>query len=132
MEKVQESHQDALPTITSHEPVSQHALSKCLAHSDLLPEITPLPQNNSTETSPNPIPIPKNLFTEPPPTDDTVLVDGILSFNSRNTITNHVENLAEINPLPDLAESQRQREKMQCIYNMDNPLDINTRLRDQP
>ena len=46
--------------------------------------------------------------------------------NSRNTTTHHVENLAEINPLPDLAESQRQQEKMQCIYNKDNPHDYNT------
>ena len=41
-EKVQESSdQDILLTNTSPEPVSQHALSKCLAHSDLLPKITP-------------------------------------------------------------------------------------------
>ena len=107
---------------TSPEPVSQD----CLAHSDLLPKITPLPQNNSTGTSPNSTPRPKNLFTEPPATDDTVLVDGILSTNSCNTTTNHVDNLAEINPLPDLAESQRQQENMQCIYNIDNSLNINT------
>ena len=56
MEKFQESNQDALPTNTSPEPVSQHALSKCLAHSDLLPKITPPPQNNSTETSPSSTP----------------------------------------------------------------------------
>ena len=97
MEKVQESNQDTLSTKTSPEPVSQHALSKCLAHSDLLPKITPPPQNNSTETSPNPTP------KEPPATDDTV--DGILPTNSCNTTTNHVENLDERNPLTDLAES---------------------------
>ena len=126
MEKVQESNQDTLPTNTSPEPVSQHTLSKCLAHSDLLHVITPPPQNNSTGTSPN-FPLrPRNLFAEPPATDDTVLVDGILPTNSRNTTTNHVENLVEVNPLPDLAESQRQQEKMQCIYNIDNSLDINT------
>ena len=122
MEEVQEPVQDMLPMNTSPEPVSQH----CLAHSDLLPEITPPPQNNSTGTSPNSTPRPKNLFTEPPATDDTVLVDGILPTNSCNTTTNHVENLAEINPLPDLAESQRQQENMQCICNIDNPLNINT------
>ena len=37
MEKVQESNQNTLPTNTSLEPVSKRALSKCLAHSDLLP-----------------------------------------------------------------------------------------------
>ena len=37
MEKVQESDQDNLSTNTTPEPVSQHALSKCLAHCDLLP-----------------------------------------------------------------------------------------------
>ena len=56
MEKVQGSNQDTLPTNTSPEPVSQHALSKCLAHSDLLPEITLPPQNTSTATSPHPTP----------------------------------------------------------------------------
>ena len=86
----------------------------------------PPTRNNSTETSHNPTPRPKNLFSEPPATGDTVLVDGILPTNSRNTTTHHVENLAEINPLPDLAESQRQQEKMQCIYNKDNPHDFNT------
>ena len=49
-----------------------------------------------------------------------------MSTNSRNTTTNYVENLAEITPLPDLAESQRQQKKTQCIYNIDNPHDINT------
>ena len=126
MKKVQESNQDTLPTNISPQPVSQDALSKCLADSDLLPEITPPPQNNSTETSPNPTSRPKNLFTEPPATDDTVLADGILPTNSHNTTTNQVESLAEINPLTDLAEPQQQQEKMQCIYNIDNPLDINT------
>ena len=52
MEEAQEPVQDILPMNTSPEPVSQH----CLAHSDLLPEITPPPQNNSTGTSPNSIP----------------------------------------------------------------------------
>ena len=107
-------------------PYHPHTLSKCLAHSDLLHVITPPPQNNSTGTSPNFPPRSRNLFTEPPATDNTVLVDGILPTNSRNTTTNHVENLVEVNPLPDLAEFQRQQEKMQCIYNIDNPLDINT------
>ena len=37
MNKVQESDQDILHTITSTEPVSQHTLSECLTHSDLLP-----------------------------------------------------------------------------------------------
>ena len=37
MEKVQESNQHIVRTNTSPEPVSQHALSECLAHSDLLP-----------------------------------------------------------------------------------------------
>ena len=37
MEKVQESDRDNLSTNATPEPVSQHALSECLAHSDLLP-----------------------------------------------------------------------------------------------
>ena len=56
MDDAQEPDQDILPTKISPEPVSQHALSTCLAYSDLLPEITPPPQNNSIETSPSPTP----------------------------------------------------------------------------
>ena len=37
LEKVQESDRDNLSTNATPEPVSQHALSECLAHSDLLP-----------------------------------------------------------------------------------------------
>ena len=37
MEKVQESDRDNLSTNATPEPVSQHTLSKCLAHSDLMP-----------------------------------------------------------------------------------------------
>ena len=37
MEKVQESDRDNLSTNATQEPVSQHALSECLAHSGLLP-----------------------------------------------------------------------------------------------
>ena len=37
MEKVQESDRDNLSTNATREPVSQHALSECLAHSGLLP-----------------------------------------------------------------------------------------------
>ena len=118
-----QAQEDILPTNTFPEPFSQHALSKYLAHSELLPEITPPPKNNSTWTSPNPTPGPKNLFTEPPSTADTVLVAGTLLTNSRNTTTDHVDDFSEINPLPDLTESQRRQQKIQCI---DNPLDTST------
>ena len=37
MGKIQESDRDNLSTNATPEPVSQHALSECLAHSDLLP-----------------------------------------------------------------------------------------------
>ena len=51
IEEVHESDQDILHTTTSPEPVSQHALSKCLAHSDLLPNqrqsLYTIPQENS-------------------------------------------------------------------------------------
>ena len=33
---------------------------------------------------------------------------------------------AKTNILPDLLESQRQQQKIQCVYNIDNPPDINT------
>ena len=51
MEKVQELNQDIVHTNTSPEPVSQHAFSECLAHSDLLPNqrqsmCTVLPDNS--------------------------------------------------------------------------------------
>ena len=51
LEKVQESGRDNLSTNATPEPVSQHALSGCLAHSDLLPSQrqsmhTPLQENS--------------------------------------------------------------------------------------
>ena len=51
MEKVPESDWDNLSTNATPEPVSQHALSECLAHSDLLPSqrqsmYTPLQENS--------------------------------------------------------------------------------------
>ena len=106
MEEAQEPNQDILLINTSPEPVSQHALSKSLAHSDLLHKINAPPQNNSTATSPNHTPRSKHLFTEPHVTDDTVLVDGTLPTTSRNATTDHVEDLAKINPLSDLTESE--------------------------
>ena len=50
----------------------------------------------------------------------------MLPNNSYNTSTDHIEDLEEINPLPDLTESQRQQQKIQFIYNIDHPLGINT------
>ena len=41
IEEAQEPDRDILPINTSPEPVSQHAFSKCIAHSYLRPEITP-------------------------------------------------------------------------------------------
>ena len=70
MQKKTDTNEQTNTTNTSPEPVSQHAFSKCIAHSYLLPEITPTLQNNSTGTSPNPTPRPNNLFTEPPATDE--------------------------------------------------------------
>ena len=90
------------------------------------PPIDPLPQNNSAGNSPNPTPKPQNLFAELPGTEDTELVHDILSNTSRNVATDHVEGLEEINPLPDLTESQQQQQKIKDIHNADNQPDINT------
>ena len=125
MEKAQESNKDILPTNISPEPVSQLALSECVAHSNLLPKIILPPQNNSTENSSNPTTRRQNLFAEPG-TEDTELVDGISPNNSNNTTTDHAEDLKEVNPLPDLTGSQQQQQKIKDIHNIDNPLDINT------
>ena len=70
--------------------------------------IDPPPQNNSKGNSPNPALGPKTLFTEPPGTEDTKLVDGILPNSFSNTTIDQVEDLEEINSLPDLTESQQQ------------------------
>ena len=51
----------------------------------------------------------QNLFTEPPGTEDTELVVGVLPNDTRNTTRHHVEDLEEIDPLPDLMESQQQQ-----------------------
>ena len=46
--------------------------------------------------------------------------------NSRNIITNHIEDLEEIKALPDLMESLRKQRKIKSIQNIDNQLGINT------
>ena len=61
------------------------------------------------ETHLNLPPESQNLFTEPPGTEDTELVDDVLPNDSRNTTRDHVEDLEEIDPLPDLMESQQQQ-----------------------
>ena len=53
LEKVQESDRDNLSTNATPEPVGQHALSECLAHSDLLPSqrqsmYIPIQENSGT------------------------------------------------------------------------------------
>ena len=70
--------------------------------------IDPPPQKNSKVNPPNPFLGPKTLFTEPPGTEDTELVDSILSNSFSNTTIDQVEDLEEINSLPDLTESQQQ------------------------
>ena len=87
------------------------------------PPIDPPPQNNFKGNAPNPAPGPQTLFTESPGTGDTELVDGILPYNSRNITPDHVEDLEEINPLPDLTESQRQQQKIEDVHDIDNQLD---------
>ena len=51
MGRVQESDQHIVPTTISAGPVTQHALSECLAHSDVLPNqresLCSIPQENS-------------------------------------------------------------------------------------
>ena len=84
------------------------------------------PQNNFKGSSPNPAPGLQNLFTEPLGTEDTVLVDGILPNNSRNTTPDHFEDLEKVSHLPDFTESKRQQWKIKDVHNTDNPLDINT------
>ena len=90
------------------------------------PPIDPPPQNNFKGNSPNPAPGPQTLFTESPGTGDTELVDGILPYNSRNITPDHVEDLEEINPLPDLTESHRQQLKIEDVHDIDNQLDTTT------
>ena len=90
------------------------------------PPIDPPPQNNFKENSPNPAPGPQTLFRESPGTGDMELVDGILPNNSRHTTSDHVEDLQEINTLPDLTESQQQQLKIEDVQDIDNQLDTTT------
>ena len=77
--------------------------------------IDPPPQINPTRNSHNSTPKPQNLFTELPGTEDTELVHDILPNNSRNIATDHVEDLEEINPLPDLTEPQQQHQQKRFL-----------------
>ena len=46
--------------------------------------------------------------------------------NYRNITPDHVEDLEEISPLPDLTESQRQQQKIEDVHDIDNQLDTTT------
>ena len=77
--------------------------------------IDPPPQINPTRNSHNSTLKPQNLFTELPGTEGTELVHDILPNNSRNIATDHVEDLEEINPLPDLTVPQQQHQKKRFL-----------------
>ena len=60
-------------------------------------------------------------FTESLDKRETEFTEG----NSQNIITNHIEDQVEINPLPELTKSLRQKQKAKSSQDIDNQLDIN-------
>ena len=67
------------------------------------PPIDPPPQSNFPEDSPNPAPTRQHLFTERPTTIDIELVQPDASYH---VATDHVDDLEEVQPLPDSTEVQ--------------------------
>ena len=90
------------------------------------PPIDPPPQSNSPGNSPNLTPVSQNLFTELLATEDTKRVQDNFPDTSCNVATDHVDNLEEIQPSPDLTETQGQQQKIKDIHNIANQLDIIT------
>ena len=70
------------------------------------PPIDPPSQSNSLRNSPNPTPTPQHLFTELSTTKDA---ETAQPDTSCNITSNHVDNLKEIQPLPDSTEVQLQQ-----------------------
>ena len=117
-------------------------MKQCFTYDD--PPTDSSPHNNSNKPSPSPTFCPQALVTEPPSTENTQLADIILSHDSRNTTPDPVEDLQELNPLPDLMNSTQKKingfqainEDYQLdttalpscvtIHNEDHQLDINT------
>ena len=88
----------------------------------MTPQSTPLPpQSNSPGNSPNPTPTPQH-FTELPTTTDTELVQP---DRSCNVAPDHVDNLEEIQPLPDIMEVQLQQ-MIKDFDDLKNELDTTT------
>ena len=84
------------------------------------PPIDPPPQSNSPGNSPDPTPTPKHFFPELLATENSDLVQP------DDVATDHVDNLEEIPPFPDLTEIQLQQQKIKDIDDRDNQLDIIT------
>ena len=78
-------------------------MKQCFTYDD--PPTDSSPHNNSNKPSPSPTFCHQALVTEPPSTENTQLADIILSHDSRNTTPDPVEDLQELNPLPDLMNS---------------------------
>ena len=64
----------------------------------------------------------QNLLT----IEEIELADGILPNNSQNVITNHIEDLEKINPLPELTKSMQLKQKTKRSQDKDNHFSINT------
>ena len=90
------------------------------------PPIDPPLQSNSPRNSPNPNPTSQNVFTELSATEDTEVAYDNLPDTSCNVATDHVDNLEEMQPLPDLMEIQLQQQKINDIDDIANQLDIIT------
>ena len=90
------------------------------------PPIDPPLQSNSPRNSPNPTPASQNVFTELSATEDTEVAYDNLPDTSCNVATDHVDNLEEMQPLPELMEIQLQQQKINDIDDIANQLDIIT------
>ena len=73
------------------------------------PQIHSPPQYNSTGNSPENNQEQLQLFKETLGNKDIDFGDGILPNNCRHIITNYIEDLGEINPLPESRKSLRQK-----------------------
>ena len=89
------------------------------------PLINSPPQRNPRENPPEEIYKLLELFTESPCNREIELSHNVFPDNSRNLITNHIEDLEEITTLPELTKPLQLKQKKKN-QDKDNHFSINT------
>ena len=98
-------------------------MKQCFTYDD--PPIGSPPQCKPTGKAPEENYELLELFAESPGNKNVELADNMLPNNPKNVITNHIEGLEEINPLPKLTKSLQLKQNTKRNQDKDNHFSIN-------